>query len=65
VLVAVAPHRVAPLAASFREAAPEREIVSCAGFAEARAWLDRNLTGRDVVLLENDLPDLLEQKPRL
>ena len=26
-------------------------------------WLDRNLTGRDVVLLENDLPDLLEQKP--
>ena len=65
VLVAVAPHRVGPLAASFREAAPEREIVSCAGFAEARAWLDRNLTGRDVVLLENDLPDLLEQKPRL
>ena len=65
VLVAVAPHRVAPLAAAFREAAPEREIVSCAGFAEARAWLDHNLTGRDVVLLENDLPDLLEQKPRL
>ena len=65
VLVAVAPHRVAPLEAAFREAAPEREIVSCAGFAEARLWLDRNLTGRDVVLLENDLPDLLEQKPRL
>ena len=65
VLVAVAPHRVAPLEAAFREAAPEREVVSCAGFAEARAWLDHNLTGRDVVLLENDLPDLLEQKPRL
>jgi UDP-N-acetylmuramoyl-tripeptide--D-alanyl-D-alanine ligase len=65
VLVAIAPHRVAPLEAAFRAAAPEREIVSCTGFAEARAWLDRNLTGRDVVLLENDLPDLLEQKPRL
>jgi UDP-N-acetylmuramoyl-tripeptide--D-alanyl-D-alanine ligase len=65
ILVAVAPHRVAPLEAAFRKAAPEREIVSCAGFAEARLWLDRNLTGRDVVLLENDLPDLLEQKPRL
>ncbi len=65
VLVAVAPHRVAPLAAAFREAAPEREIVSCAGFAEARIWLDRNLTARDVVLLENDLPDLLEHKPLL
>jgi UDP-N-acetylmuramoyl-tripeptide--D-alanyl-D-alanine ligase len=65
ILVAVAPHRVAPLEAAFREAAPEREIVSCPGFAEARLWLDRNLRGGDVVLLENDLPDLLEQKPRL
>jgi UDP-N-acetylmuramoyl-tripeptide--D-alanyl-D-alanine ligase len=65
ILVAVAPHRVAPLEAAFRAAAPEREIVSCAGFAEARAWLDRNLRGGDVVLLENDLPDLLEQRPRL
>jgi UDP-N-acetylmuramoyl-tripeptide--D-alanyl-D-alanine ligase len=65
VLVAVAPHRVAPLVAAFSEAAPRREVVSCAGFAEARGWLDRNLGGRDVVLIENDLPDLLEQKLRL
>jgi UDP-N-acetylmuramoyl-tripeptide--D-alanyl-D-alanine ligase len=65
VLVAVAPHRVAPLEAAFHETAPQREVVSCAGFAEARAWLDRNLRGGDVVLLENDLPDLLEQKPLL
>ena len=65
ILVAVAPRRVAPLAAAFAAAAPAREIVSCAGFAEARAWLDRNLTPRDVVLIENDLPDLLEQPPRL
>jgi len=65
VLVAVAPHRVAPLAAAFAAAAPQRDIVSCATFAEARLWLDRNLAGHDVVLIENDLPDLLEQKPRL
>jgi UDP-N-acetylmuramoyl-tripeptide--D-alanyl-D-alanine ligase len=65
VLVAVAPHRVAPLAEAFSDAAPQREIVSCAGFAEARFWLDKNLGGRDVVLIENDLPDLLEQKLRL
>jgi UDP-N-acetylmuramoyl-tripeptide--D-alanyl-D-alanine ligase len=64
-LVAVAPHRVAPLAAAFAAAAPEREVVPCASFAEARAWLDRNLKPRDVVLLENDLPDLLEQPLRL
>jgi len=38
--------------------------VSCAGFAEARQWLDRNLAGRDVVLIENDLPDLYERPLR-
>ncbi len=65
VLVAVAPHRVAPLAAAFAQAAPERDIVSCPSFAEAKNWLDRNLAGDDVVLIENDLPDILEQKLRL
>jgi UDP-N-acetylmuramoyl-tripeptide--D-alanyl-D-alanine ligase len=65
VLVAVAPHRVAPLAEAFKEAAPAAEIVACPGFAEAQAWMARNVAAGDVVLLENDLPDLLEQKLRL
>jgi UDP-N-acetylmuramoyl-tripeptide--D-alanyl-D-alanine ligase len=65
VLVAVAPHRVASLVAAFSEAAPERTIVPCATFADARTWLDGNLAGDDVVLIENDLPDILEQKLRL
>jgi len=65
VLVAVAPHRVAPLAAAFAEAAPAAQIVSCSGFAEAQTWMARNIAPGDVVLLENDLPDLLEQKLRL
>ena len=65
VLLAVAPQRVEPLAAAFAAAAPEREIVPCAGFAEARQWLDHNLAGSDVVLIENDLPDLYERPLRL
>jgi UDP-N-acetylmuramoyl-tripeptide--D-alanyl-D-alanine ligase len=65
VLVAVAPQRVEPLANAFKAAAPEREIVPCAGFAEARQWLDKNLAGHDVVLIENDLPDLYERPLRL
>jgi UDP-N-acetylmuramoyl-tripeptide--D-alanyl-D-alanine ligase len=65
VLVAVAPQRVEPLANAFKAAAPEREIVPCPTFAEARAWLDRNLGTRDVVLIENDLPDLYERRLRL
>jgi len=65
ILVAVAPHRVAPLVDAFSETAPERQIVSCASFADAQTWLDGNLAGPDVVLIENDLPDILEQKLRL
>jgi UDP-N-acetylmuramoyl-tripeptide--D-alanyl-D-alanine ligase len=65
VLVAVAPHRVAPLVAAFHEAAPQRDVVPCPTFAEARLWLDRHLGGADVVLIENDLPDILERKLRL
>jgi UDP-N-acetylmuramoyl-tripeptide--D-alanyl-D-alanine ligase len=65
VLVAVAPHRVAPLVAAFSEAAPQRPVVPCATFADASGWLAGNLGGRDVVLIENDLPDLLERRLRL
>jgi UDP-N-acetylmuramoyl-tripeptide--D-alanyl-D-alanine ligase len=65
VLLAVAPHRVAPLADAFKAAAPQQRIISCDTFADARSWLDRNVEYGDVVLLENDLPDLLERKLRL
>jgi UDP-N-acetylmuramoyl-tripeptide--D-alanyl-D-alanine ligase len=65
VLLAVAPHVVAPLIAGFAAAAPGRDIVSCPTFADARDWLDRHLGRQDVVLIENDLPDILEQRLRL
>lgn len=65
VLLAVAPHRVAPLAMAFSDAAPGRDVVSCATFADASRWLDRHLGGDDVVLIENDLPDILERQLRL
>jgi UDP-N-acetylmuramoyl-tripeptide--D-alanyl-D-alanine ligase len=65
VLVAVAPHRTAALVEAFHEAAPQRDVVACPTFAEARQWLDRHLGGDDVVLIENDLPDILERKLRL
>jgi UDP-N-acetylmuramoyl-tripeptide--D-alanyl-D-alanine ligase len=65
VLLAVAPQRVEPLASAFAEAAPERAIVSCRTFAEAWTWLDKNLGRHDVVLIENDLPDLYERPLRL
>lgn len=37
------------------------EVHTFETFAEARAWLDRNEKAGDVVLIENDLPDLYER----
>ncbi len=34
-------------------------------FAQAQQWLQQNVTGKDVVLLENDLPDIYEALPKL
>ncbi len=41
-----------------------RTVLTPASFAEARAWMAANLKPGDVVLLENDLPDLYEDRPR-
>lgn len=66
VLLAVAPARIPTLTAAFRAAAgPGQQVVECADFAAARAWLAANTGPGDAVLLENDLPDLYEKKVRV
>lgn len=44
---------------------PGRKLERVASFAEAKAWLERNARPQDVILYENDLPDLYERKLRL
>lgn len=41
---------------------PDERIVECQTLGEARGWLNRELRPGDVVLFENDLPDLYEAK---
>ncbi len=63
VLLAVVPDRIEPLIESFAKAKGDgAEIVRCPTFADAQAWLSQNRKSGDVVLLENDLPDLYERK---
>lgn len=59
-LIAVRPDRIASLV----EAAKSRgvEVLPVASFAEARAWIETQALLDDVILLENDLPDLLETR---
>ncbi len=65
VLVPVVPDRVKALTAAYRRANSTGIIVPFANFAGAQAWLQTNLRPEDIVLLENDLPDVYEKKLRL
>jgi len=62
VLLAVVPQRIDSLVRAYRQANPQGTVISCAAFADAQRWLEANVRSEDVVLLENDLPDLYEKK---
>src|SRR5579875_2545825 len=62
VLLAVVPERIQTLTAAYAEANPSGVIVPVSTFADAQQWMNTNLRPNDVVLLENDLPDLYEKK---
>lgn len=65
ILLPVLPERIAELTIGFRETNPEGVVVPCPNFHLARRWLEANVQKEDVVLMENDLPDLYEKKLRL
>jgi len=65
VLLAVSPDRIEALTKAYQAANPQGLVVPCATFASADRWMAANMGADDVVLLENDLPDLYELKLRL
>lgn len=62
IFLPVAPARIMAMVEAFRAAAPHKKIIPCATFADAQKWLSDNMSFDDIVLLENDLPDLYERK---
>lgn len=62
ILLPVASHRIRGFVDAYRGGRPDGEIIECASFAEAQAWMRSNLRSGDVLLIENDLPDLYERK---
>jgi len=60
-LLPVAPDRIRAFVDAFGQSAGASRVVPCATFAAAKDWLDANQRGGDVVLMENDLPDLYER----
>lgn len=65
VIIAVAPARIPTFLEGVRVTGAGKTLVQAASFAEASAWLNANKKSGDVILLENDLPDLYERVPKL
>jgi UDP-N-acetylmuramoyl-tripeptide--D-alanyl-D-alanine ligase len=65
VLLPVLPQRIPSLISNYRQARPDGVVIPCANLAVAQTWLSENVRSGDVVLMENDLPDLYETRLRL
>ncbi len=62
-LLAIAPSRIENFVDAFEQHTDDEvETIRCESFAEANDWIAENAKSGDVVLLENDLPDLYERR---
>lgn len=62
----IGPERIPSFLDGFGQGSREgRALHRFPSFAEAKRWLDANAARDDVVLIENDLPDLYERRVRL
>lgn len=62
VALVVRPDRIPTFVQTFERRAANGRLVKLDSFAQAEDWLSRNVKEHDVVLIENDLPDILERK---
>lgn len=65
VMIVIASDRIPSFIEACRETAPEKMLVLVPSMTAALAWVKDNARDNDVVLLENDLPDLYEARLRL
>lgn len=65
IVLAVSAERIPTFVSAYRAGAPEGQLLTFASFKDAEAWLGANRKPEDVVLIENDLPDLYERIPKL
>jgi UDP-N-acetylmuramoyl-tripeptide--D-alanyl-D-alanine ligase len=57
--------RIPTFVEGFRATGSDKKLIEVNSFTEASAWLDKNRQSGDVVLIENDLPDLYEKKLKI
>ena len=65
VVIVVQPKRIPTFIEGVKETGANKKIMDVESFAEAQKWIVENKQDGDVVLLENDLPDLYENVPKM
>ena len=65
VAIAVNPARIRDFIRGFQDTGKGKELIEVTRFTGAAAWLDTNKRPGDVILIENDLPDLYERIPKI
>lgn len=65
IVLLVLPERVPSFIKGFKATGASKKLVEVGSFKDAMGWLDLSRQADDVVLIENDLPDLYESLPKL
>jgi len=63
--VVVAPSRIPTFVKGFQQTGGAKTLVQVETFDEANKWLSENRSEGDLILLENDLPDIYERIPKM
>jgi len=66
IVLVITPQRITQFVDGFKQSAADtQQLLTFNSFKEAKAWLDSNAKPSDIILYENDLPDLYEEKVTL
>jgi len=65
VALVIQAQRIPTFVNAFQNEASEAQLISFDSFDDAQKWVNDNMKDDDIVLIENDLPDLYERVPKL
>ena len=65
VAIVVQGKRIPSFIKGFKKTGANKTLHEVNSFAEAQIWINKNKQDGDVVLLENDLPDIYERVPKI
>ena len=65
IAIVVSPKRIPTFIKGFKATGSSKKLIEVKTFKEALQWVDKNKEPDDVILIENDLPDMYEAVPKM